>query len=117
MGTSQDLIMKYTLLIPILFQQKFLTQASRMQRDCFGYGKVCNSLSLRNSKSFENDFSEFRQIILAENSIIYSDALSNEYLGTTETAFSLYSLCHESYPNCRYSGVNCFCNAALKEFF
>merc|ERR1712178_269097 len=92
--------MKYTLLTPILFQHKFLTRASRMQQECFSKGKVCNSLSLQNPDTFENDFNKFKHIVVAEDKMIYSDAISKEYLGTTETVFSLYSLCHESYPDC-----------------
>merc|ERR1712066_927150 len=102
--------------IPFLFLQKFLTLASRMQQECFTYGKVCNSLSLQNPQTFETDFSKFKQIVAAENNVIYSESLRKKYLGTTETAYSLYSLCHESYPSCKYR-QDCFCNAALKEFF
>jgi len=104
----------------ILFQFSPLVFSS-VETDCYGRNRVCNSLSASNPNSWKNDFLQFKQICLDDNTKIVKDlypaAFTEAYLGVTETIYSLYSLCHDSYPECRQQGSSCFCNVAMKDYF
>jgi len=94
---------------------------SSVEDECYGRNRVCNSLSSNIPNNYATDFSNFKRICLDQDDAklksYYSDGFEGKFLETTETAFSLYSLCHESYPRCRSQGERCFCNQALKNYF
>jgi len=98
-----------------------LVFSSSIEKECFAYNKVCNSLSLSHPKSFDYDFSRFKEFAIKTDDSLYasfySDGFLDKYVGATRTIFSLYSLCHEGYPKCRLEGDSCPCNIAVKSYF
>ena len=87
--------------------------SAELQLNCFDKGKVCNSLSDRYPKSFEDDFESFSGFTLSGESVDdrYVQAFSEKFIGTTKSVFGLYSLCHESFPDCsKNQGKYCHCN-------
>ena len=108
---------KKALCFAILFKcLAFVLSRGTVRSECFGYGKVCNSLSSDYPKSWGTDFRRFRYFCSNERSPKYSANIQGGWLEATKTVYSLYSLCHESYPRCRYQGRNCKCNKALKRY-
>ena len=114
--------MSTVLLLPVLILQLVVSPVlSSVNRECYQRNKVCNSLSRAIPNSWGEDFLRFKEICFSETDeelkSFYSEGFSDQFIGTTESIFSLYSLCHESYPNCRSSGVRCHCNIAMKTYF
>ena len=102
----------------VLLQFRTLVFSS-VTRDCYGKNKVCNSLSARNPNSWKDDFLQFKQTCIDDEEDkkgFYSTGFDEKFLEVTETIYSLYSLCHDSYPECRQQGNDCFCNVAMKNY-